>query len=471
MTVASETSRNDYNGNAATTVFAYTFRILDEEHIAVYVDGELQTLTSDYTVSGVGVDSGGNITFLVAPPSGAGNVVFARSIPVTQDTDYVENDPFPAEVHEEALDKLTMIVQQQGEEISRALRFSITQGTIDAELPPPVANNLLGWNSDADAIVNFEGTTDTPVSAFMATVLDDVDAAAARATLGAEASGNLPAIQEFRLTLTSGTPVTTGDVTGATTIYCTPYKGNHIALYNGSTWVVYTSAEFSLALGTLTASLPHDVFCYANSGVPALEFTAWTSTTTRATALVYQDGVLVKSGTTTRRYLGTFYTTSTTATEDSASKRFLFNYYNQVPCLAQSPLETTNSWTYTTATFRQANNNTANKFEFVVGVAENEVKATVLGSAQNSSVGVSMVQGVALDSTTALAANNIGGLATSNVASQPIQLLSMYSGVPSVGYHYIAWVEYSAATGTTTFFGDSNAPTLYQAGLKGSMYK
>lgn len=281
----------------------------------------------------------------------------------------------------------------------------------------------------------------------------------------------LAGINDFRLTLSSGVPVTTADVTGATTIYCCPYVGDRIALFDGARWVLRTSSQFSLALGTLTAALPYDVFCYDNSGTPTLEFTAWTNTTTRATALVYQNGVLVKSGATTRRYLGTFYTTATTTTEDSAAKRFLNNYYNQVPCLVQAPLETTNNWTYTTAAFRQANNNTANKFEFVVGVAENEVKATVIGSASNTTVGVSMVQGVALDSTSAIAANNIGGLAISNVVNQPVQLLSMYSGVPSVGYHYIAWVEYSAATGTTTFNGDANNPTLFQAGLKGSMYK
>ena len=33
------------------------------------------------------------------------------------------------------------------------------------------------------------------------------------------------AVQDFRLTLTTAVPVTTADVTGATTVYCTPYKG------------------------------------------------------------------------------------------------------------------------------------------------------------------------------------------------------------------------------------------------------
>lgn len=114
-------------------------------------------------------------------------------------------------------------------------------------------------------------------------------------------------LNDFRLTLTSGTPVTTSDVTNASTIYCSPFSGNLISLYDGSNWVTYSSNEFSLALGTLTNATPYDVFCYSNSGVPTLEFLAWTNTTTRATNLVYQDGILCKSGALTRRYLGTFF--------------------------------------------------------------------------------------------------------------------------------------------------------------------
>ncbi len=110
----------------------------------------------------------------------------------------------------------------------------------------------------------------------------------------------------FRLTLTSGVAVTTTDVVNAQTIYCTPYNGNTISLYNGTNWVLYSSVEFSLALGTLSTGM-YDVFCYANSGIPTLEYLAWTNDTTRATALVLQDGILCKTGALTRRYLGTFY--------------------------------------------------------------------------------------------------------------------------------------------------------------------
>jgi len=252
--------------------------------------------------------------------------------------------------------------------------------------------------------------------------------------------------QDFRLTLTSATPVTPADVTGATTIYCTPYKGNQIALYDGSSsWNTRTSAEFSLALGTLTSGKPYDVFCYDNAGTPTLEFLAWTNDTTRATALVYQDGVLVKSGATTRRYLGTFYTTSTTQTEDSQANRYLWNYYNRVQ-RSMKRYESTASWTYTTATFRQANGSASNQLNYVVGVAEDEISARVLATATGSTSAYCSV-GIGVDSTTV----NSGTACWAGLNGQGANPVADYSGVPGVGRHYLAWLEYSAAVGTTTW--------------------
>lgn len=269
--------------------------------------------------------------------------------------------------------------------------------------------------------------------------------------------------QDFRLTLTSGLPVTTADVTGATSVYCTPYKGNQIALYSGSAWVTRTTAEFSLALGTLTAAKPYDVFCYDNAGTPTLEFLAWTNDTTRATALAYQDGVLVKSGAATRRYLGTFYTTATTTTEDSVANRYLWNYYHR----AKRPMkrvESTASWNYTTATYRQANGSSSNQLNFLVGVAEDQVEASVTGMASNSTSQVYAGVSIGLDSTT-----------TPSILSTPFQIsnngvvaggTASYCGLPSAGKHFLAWLEISQTLGTCTWIG-ANSP--WQTGIIGGV--
>ena len=115
MAVSSTTSKVSYAGNGSTTVFAYTFKIFAEADLRVFIRDaagteKLKTLTTDYTVSNVGVEGGGNVTFGTAPASGE-TVVIQRVVALTQGTDYVENDPFPAESHENALDRLTFITQ------------------------------------------------------------------------------------------------------------------------------------------------------------------------------------------------------------------------------------------------------------------------------------------------------------------------------------------------------------------------
>lgn len=258
--------------------------------------------------------------------------------------------------------------------------------------------------------------------------------------------------QDFRLTLTTGTPVTTADVTGATTIYCAPYKGNQISLYSGSAWVTRSSAEFSVALGTITSALPYDVFCYDNGGTPTLEILAWTNTTTRATALTTQDGVLVKTGATTRRYLGTFFTTATTTTEDSAANRYLWNYYNRVH-RAMTRVETTASWAYSTAVLRQANGSTSNQLNFVIGVAEEAAEVFLTGSVYNDTATVENCQiAIGYDSTSAASSSQVYAACSSAFfASSTVA----YVHVPAVGKHYYSWLEYGAGAYTQTWIGQT----------------
>lgn len=276
---------------------------------------------------------------------------------------------------------------------------------------------------------------------------------------GAPGSGN-PNTCDGRLTLTSGTPVTTGDVTAATTLYFTPYKGSLIGTYSGSAWSVNSFTEKSITLASLTAGLPYD--CFIVDGTLALELTAWTNTTTRATALTTQDGILVKTGATTRRYLGTICIVATGESEDSVARRMVWNYYNRV----ERPMfvtDATDNWTYATATWRAANGTLTNhQVEFVVGVAEDAVDAQ-LGVRAGFSSGVAGSIGIGLSSTSAPATGSVF-IDYSSGATESVNLTASYHGIPAVGYGFLSWLEYTRSS-TITFYGDSGIPTSSKSTL------
>lgn len=149
MTIQSQTNKISYAGNGGTTTFTYNFLISANTWLNVYVNGVLQTLTTNYSVTGVGNGSGGNVVFVTAPARDASVVIARTNIPQTQLTDYTPNDPFPAETHEAALDKLTMLIQQAQEAANRAIKLSATDTTNDiTELNNDSRNDrLLMFNS------------------------------------------------------------------------------------------------------------------------------------------------------------------------------------------------------------------------------------------------------------------------------------------------------------------------------------
>ncbi len=164
MTVSSTTTKNSYSGNGSTTVFAYGFKVFDEDDLTVILRTDatgtetVQTKTTHYTVSGVGSASGGNVTFGTAPASGV-TVVIRRASPLTQTTDYTPNDPFPAASHEDALDNLTFIAQQQQEEIDRAIKLSRTNTMTSTEFTVGAtdrANKVLAFDSSGEISVTQE---------------------------------------------------------------------------------------------------------------------------------------------------------------------------------------------------------------------------------------------------------------------------------------------------------------------------
>lgn len=254
-----------------------------------------------------------------------------------------------------------------------------------------------------------------------------------------------------RLTLTSGDPIENSG-TGST-LYFTPFINDLIGLYDGSAnWSVMTFAETSISVPVGTGV--YDVFGYNNSGTFALETLAWSTATARATAIVRQNGVFVKSGATTRRYLGTIYSVSGTCT-DSVLKRFVWNYANRIQkkvIRTEAGNPTTYTRTGTPSTTKYVNDNTANKVEVVCGVQESLINlgqnSIVVTPASTGNYGSTFIgYDFGGSSTIATDIAQQGG----NVASQSFGTYGALVHLTDIGYHTYDWLDAVYASGNVTF--------------------
>ena len=163
MTVSSSINRASYGGNGTLKTFAYGFKVFDQGELTVILrssDGTetVQTITTNYTVTGVGAAGGGNVVFGTAPASGV-TIVILRELDLDQGLDLVPNDPFPAQSLEDSLDKLTFMVQQQGEELGRSIKASRTNVISGSEFTISAtdrANKVFAFDSSGDVSITQE---------------------------------------------------------------------------------------------------------------------------------------------------------------------------------------------------------------------------------------------------------------------------------------------------------------------------
>ena len=161
MTVSSTTTKVSASGDGSTAAFNYTFKVFANSEMEVIIRSSTgtettKTLTTHYNVSGAGNDSGGTVTFTSGNiPASGETVVLRRKLALTQGTDYVENDPFPANSHEDGLDRLTMITQGIKEELDRAFKVSKTNSITTPEFTDAAsarASKALGFSSDGNTL-------------------------------------------------------------------------------------------------------------------------------------------------------------------------------------------------------------------------------------------------------------------------------------------------------------------------------
>lgn len=263
-----------------------------------------------------------------------------------------------------------------------------------------------------------------------------------------------------RLSAVSAEPVSPTDITAGFTLYYTPHVGNQIALYDGSTWILRAFSQIAKSVTGLTASTVYDVFAYWTGSAVDLEFVAWSNSTTRATQVITQDGVPVKSGAAGRRYVGSLCTVSSGGTRiaDNIRQRLIWNACHRVARPVRA-LESDGSWTYATPSWRYVNGDSTNRVEVVAGTSAH---ASLQLSARHYVIyGAGPgYTGIGRDSSTSVLSESLGKGSYSN------QMYAFHAEAVSQGFHYFAWLERGNGN-ANTFYGTNGDATLVQSGLVG----
>lgn len=286
-----------------------------------------------------------------------------------------------------------------------------------------------------------------------------------------------------RLTLISGACVAITDQVAKTVLYYAPCGlGGVLPVYNGTNFI---STNFissptdqigpSITLGSSWGiNINYDLFWNGT----ALCTLAW-SGNARVTAITQLSGINVNATSsaicrtnnttvvTCAQYqctlVGYFYTNATGGQVDlkfgtnavggGQACICIGNVFNQVQASA-SVGDTTTTWPYTINAFRQANGSATNQILAFQGLQGPPIEAGVTGYSSNPSANVVQAVGIGIDSTT----TNVATSKISNVGAASTNLPSFVSldgpnAYLSVGLHAVVRLEFSAATGTTTWIG------------------
>jgi len=188
-----------YTGNGVTTSFPYTFKAFTDANVIVYhtVDTVQSTLTlgTHYSVTGTGVDGGGNVVMTTAPASG--DEIYIRSnYSAEQLTDFDSQGGFYPDTHEDAFDKQTMLIQQLEDVQGRGLRLPLSDssGVMPELSPDPL--KLLRWNAAGDAVENVDITLIDPDAVATDILVYTVETFAALATTPATTAGMVVCIKQ-----------------------------------------------------------------------------------------------------------------------------------------------------------------------------------------------------------------------------------------------------------------------------------
>lgn len=294
-----------------------------------------------------------------------------------------------------------------------------------------------------------------------------------------------------RLTLTSNTPVMTGDVTGATAVYYVTYNGNTIPVAQGTSIGVTTFTSLTLTLSTthqLSGNI-YDIFFVNSGGYALCTGPEWSNATSRGSgtgtsqinqfAGVWTNAVTLSHcynnladygpiSANSALYLGSIYMTGdgetsvniTPASASGGSNSIIgiWNAYNRVSIRTASA-DNTSTWTYSSSTWRAADNSDSNRISWIDGLGQSQpLAAYEVVTWNNSSSGQANIA-IGIDSTsTPYVHPTFSGFEPQIQSTAAFTVLTMRSDAeppPMMGFHYAQALE-STSVGTQTYCGNLN---------------
>lgn len=286
-------------------------------------------------------------------------------------------------------------------------------------------------------------------------------------------------VNDFRLSPGFNIQVPT-DTGSSNSVYMVPYKGDTIALYNGTKYVLVRESSFATVnLAGHTADIPVDVFAYIDGGGNlAMELVDWASAIARSTSLTLSNGVWTKFGDETRRYIGTFAPDSATSLDYDFNRKTIYNYYNRVRVRALiSQAGLSYNIPDTGGSYRQVNADPNNKIEMMIGIDEDIIELwgqmTFLMSDNGGAGAASGSIGIGFESTTnnnAWASNLVQVANGENFLNVGFIARTEYTGRISEGFRVFNWLEQASLSGggTVNAFsggGSTNTPMAFTATL------
>ncbi|MBB3521036.1 hypothetical protein [Rhizobium sp. BK456] len=200
---------------------------------------------------------------------------------------------------------------------------------------------------------------------------------------------------------------------------------------------------------------------------------AWTNSTTRDLQVVRSGDDIVNASafagiaTGDAHLVGGFHCHAAGQTRSTKQSRLVWSL-EDATLVPVCRVDTADSWVYSAAQWRQANNNPLNQIEVFCGVSGRMVDVTASAYMINGAASaVAGFVGIGLD-TSASDISQVKNPAAAGSAFPVLPAWARYAGYVGIGYHELRWLERGNG-GTQTWFGDGGQPCGYQTGIIGSV--